>query len=435
MKKHINRILSVILSLSLIYQPCTATGNNYSKIKNNISSLSNKKMSTKDKIAYYGLAIGALAISAGAILSYLDPKSSDSNTSNQQQPAIISDSISSQTISSPNKQTIQNKYSCSEYKIKEELDELGINNGLYNVGNSCYMNAMLQQLYSIDAFREWIINFSDNQHVSDIETLNKIEAMKSIFEYMSGEEKTDLEPLRSALGHTGKQEDSLECIQSKWSDIFDLFKQEKFKQYSAGDPDDDYLYSKQLYINSSCKISELLKSNKKYDSVKADKIKKGFKLSKEWLSKFEELWYDNELDYEKEFNTFCDQKNLVEKAETRKSLFPIDGQFMITLNRADYDSLNRPIKVNTSVEPNELLTSKNINEPGKNKKYKLTGIIIHSGKSCNGGHYYSYKFNAKDKKWYEYNDSCVTQVNYDDIRDNIYTNAVAFTYTDVDKLK
>ena len=42
---------------------------------------------------------------------------------------------------------------------------------------------------------------------------------------------------------------------------------------------------------------------------------------------------------------------------------------------------------------------------------------------------------AKDKKWYEYNDSRVTQVNYGDIRDNIYTNAVAFTYTDVDKLK
>lgn len=398
MKKHINRILSVILSLSLIYQPCTATGNNYSKIKNNTSSLSNKKMSTKDKIAYYGLAAGSLMVLTSAILS-LQPK----------------------------------------YRTKEELDELGINNGLYNVGNSCYMNAMLQQLYSIDAFREWIINFSYNQHVSDIDeqTLNKIEAMKSIFEYMSGEKEIYLKPLMyNKLGHTGNQEDSVLFAQFGWSDVFKLFKQEKFEQYSDGDPDDDYLYnSRQLYINSSCKISELLKSNKKYDSVEADKIKKEFESSEEWLSKFEELWYDTERNYEKEFNTFCDQKNLVEKAQTRKSLFPINGQFMITLSRADYDSLNRPIKVNTSVEPNELLTSKNINEPGKNKKYKLTGIIIHSGKSCNGGHYYSYKFNAKDKEWYEYNDSRVTQVNYDDIRDNIYTNAVAFTYTDVDKLK
>lgn len=396
MKKHSNKILSVILSLSLIYQPCTATGNNYSKIKNNTSSLSNKKMSTKDKIAYYGLAAGSLMVLTSAILS-LQPK----------------------------------------YRTKEELDELGINNGLYNVGNSCYMNAMLQQLYSIDAFREWIIHFRDNQHVSDTpkQTLNKIEAMKSIFEYMSGEKETNLKPLMSALGHIGRQEDSVLFAQFGWSDVFDLFKQEKFEQYSDGDPDDDYLYnSRQLYTNSSCKISKLLKSNKKYDSVEADKIKKGFKLSKEWLSKFEKLRYDNELDYEKEFNTFCNQKNLVEKAQTRKSLFPINGQFMITLSRAGYDSLDRLIRVTTSVEPNELLTSKNINAEEKNKKYKLTGVIIHKG-TLYYGHYYSYKFNAKDKKWYEYNDSRVTQVNYDDIRDNIYTNAVAFTYTDVDKLK
>ena len=397
MKKHSNKILSVILSLSLIYQPCTATGNNYSKIKNNTSSLSNKKMSTKDKIAYYGLAAGSLMVLTSAILS-LQPK----------------------------------------YRTKEELDKLGINNGLYNVGNSCYMNAMLQQLYSIDAFREWIINFSYNQHVSDIDeqTLNKIEAMKSIFEYMSGEKEIYLKPLMyNKLGHTGNQEDSVLFAQFGWSDVFKLFEQEKFEQYSAGYPDDDYLYnSRQLYINSSCKISELLKSNKKYDSVEADKIKKEFELSEEWLSKFEELWYDTELDYEKEFNTFCDQKNLVEKAQTRKSLFPINGQFMITLSRAGYDSLDRLIRVTTSVEPNELLTSKNINAEEKDKNYKLTGVIIHEG-TLYYGHYYSYKFNAKDKEWYEYNDSRVTQVNYDDIRDNIYTNAVAFTYTDVDKLK
>ena len=397
MKKHSNKILSVILSLSLIYQPCTATGNNYSKIKNNTSSLSNKKMSIKDKIAYYGLAAGSLMVLTSAILS-LQPK----------------------------------------YRTKEELDKLGINNGLYNVGNSCYMNAMLQQLYSIDAFREWIINFSYNQHVSDIDeqTLNKIEAMKSIFEYMSGEKEIYLKPLMyNKLGHTGNQEDSVLFAQFGWSDVFKLFEQEKFEQYSAGYPDDDYLYnSRQLYINSSCKISELLKSNKKYDSVEADKIKKEFELSEEWLSKFEELWYDTELDYEKEFNTFCDQKNLVEKAQTRKSLFPINGQFMITLSRAGYDSLDRLIRVTTSVEPNELLTSKNINAEEKDKNYKLTGVIIHEG-TLYYGHYYSYKFNAKDKEWYEYNDSRVTQVNYDDIRDNIYTNAVAFTYTDVDKLK
>lgn len=369
MKKYFNKILSVILSLSLIYQPCTATGNNYSKIKNNTSSLSNKKMSTKDKIAYYGLAVGALAISAGVILSYLDPKSSDSNTSNQQPK--------------PNKQSVKNKYSCSKYKTKKELDELGINNGLYNVGNSCYMNAMLQQLYSIDAFREWIIHFRDNQHVSDIpkQTLNKIKAMKSVFKYMSGEEKTDLESLMSALGHRGRQEDSVYSTQSKWEDVFELFIKEKIanSNNSSYDKGKNYLF-RGLVLNSETQ-------NLNFDEL---------------------LKVLNQKEYFKPpFTTF-------------------DGQFM----------LSKFLCCGSKVEltPNETLTSENIDAEEKDKNYKLTGVIIHEG-TLYYGHYYSYKFNAKDKEWYEYNDSRVTQVNYDDIRDNIYTNAVAFTYTDVDKLK
>lgn len=373
MKKHSNKILSVILSLSLIYQPCTATGNNYSKIKNNISSLSNKKMSTKDKIAYYGLAVGSLAVavSAGVILSYLDPKSSDSNTSNQQPK--------------PNKQSVKNKYSCSKYKTKKELDELGINNGLYNVGNSCYMNAMLQQLYSIDAFREWIIHFRDNQHVSDTpkQTLNKIEAMKSIFEYMSGEKEIYLRPLMyDKLGHIGDQEDSVYDTQSKWEDVFELFIKEKIanSNNSSYDKGKNYLFRGLVLCSETQNLNfdELLKvlSRKEY--------------------------------FKPPFTTF-------------------DGQFM----------LSKILCCGSKVEltPNETLTSKDISAEEKNKNYKLTGVIIHSGRGCNSGHYYSYKFNAKDKKWYEYNDSCVTQVNYDDIKNDICKNATAFTYTDVDKLK
>lgn len=342
MKKHSNKILSVILSLSLIYQPCTATGNNYSKIKNNTSSLSNKKMSTKDKIAYYGLAAGSLMVLTSAILS-LQPK----------------------------------------YRTKEELDELGINNGLYNVGNSCYMNAMLQQLYSIDAFREWIIHFRDNQHVSDIpkQTLNKIKAMKSVFKYMSGEEKTDLESLMSALGHRGRQEDSVYSTQSKWEDVFELFIKEKIanSNNSSYDKGKNYLF-RGLVLNSETQ-------NLNFDEL---------------------LKVLNQKEYFKPpFTTF-------------------DGQFM----------LSKFLCCGSKVEltPNETLTSENIDAEEKDKNYKLTGVIIHEG-TLYYGHYYSYKFNAKDKEWYEYNDSRVTQVNYDDIRDNIYTNAVAFTYTDVDKLK
>ena len=40
--------------------------------------------------------------------------------------------------------------------------------------------------------------------------------------------------------------------------------------------------------------------------------------------------------------------------------------------------------------------------------YSLYGVIVHSGKSCKSGHYYS--FIRKDEKWYLCNDESITEV-------------------------
>ena len=45
----------------------------------------------------------------------------------------------------------------------------------------------------------------------------------------------------------------------------------------------------------------------------------------------------------------------------------------------------------------------------KTNKYKLSGFCIHQG-SLNGGHYYAVCNNVFDKKWYEYNDSQVNNI-------------------------
>jgi ubiquitin carboxyl-terminal hydrolase 8 len=50
----------------------------------------------------------------------------------------------------------------------------------------------------------------------------------------------------------------------------------------------------------------------------------------------------------------------------------------------------------------------------KPNKYKLEGFCIHQG-SLNGGHYYAVCNNIFDKKWYEYNDSRVNNINCDSV--------------------
>ena len=44
----------------------------------------------------------------------------------------------------------------------------------------------------------------------------------------------------------------------------------------------------------------------------------------------------------------------------------------------------------------------------KEMKYELYGVLVHSGFSCNSGHYYSYCKNPKGK-WHCFNDSNVSQ--------------------------
>ena len=64
---------------------------------------------------------------------------------------------------------------------------------------------------------------------------------------------------------------------------------------------------------------------------------------------------------------------------------------------------------------------------GTNKSniYKLNGFCIHSG-SLAGGHYYSISKNFLNKKWYEYNDSCVKEINAEKV---LKYNPYLFFYT------
>ena len=91
------------------------------------------------------------------------------------------------------------------------------------------MSALLQQLYDIDDFRDWILNFKFNSKIKS-ETQEKIESIKYLFNYISGKERYNPERVKKhtkILGHEGYQEDPQECVQLKWSDVFDLFKLQK----------------------------------------------------------------------------------------------------------------------------------------------------------------------------------------------------------------
>ena len=47
---------------------------------------------------------------------------------------------------------------------------------------------------------------------------------------------------------------------------------------------------------------------------------------------------------------------------------------------------------------------------GQNEVYDLYGIVIHSGYSADSGHYYAFCKESNGQRWYECNDSHVSQL-------------------------
>ena len=171
----------------------------------------------------------------------LDEKGSSTNL------IILDENIPRNT---PNLKRKQDDSDSSQACKKRKTQSKNINLGINNIGNNCYMNALLQQLYDIDDFRDWVLNFEFNSSVKT-ETYEKIESIKYLFNYISGKENYNLEKIKShmiKLGHDGYQEDPQECVQLKWLDVFELFKKQKLKTTSFA-----YNY---LFTNPMC-VGEL----------------------------------------------------------------------------------------------------------------------------------------------------------------------------------
>lgn len=118
--------------------------------------------------------------------------------------------------------------------------------GIYNRNNNCYMNALLQLLYNINDFRNWILNFKSSSKNSNAQEIN---AMHHLFNHISGEKRLDLKILTGylkILGHENSEEDPQEYIQLKWSKILNLFIDKKFKNVNQNS---NYIFTNPLCIS------------------------------------------------------------------------------------------------------------------------------------------------------------------------------------------
>lgn len=307
-----------------------------------------------------------------------------------------SNNSSSKTNLESNKQT-----NTAKFNIKINDSNFG-NKGIVNISNSCYLNTALQQLYNNSTFKNNILNADviPNEHPYT-------GALKKLFIAISkgNVEKKDVEDFLKVFKniYDKNQQDANECFVK----IIEAVEKEDIIDF------DDVKFNAEetLYDESGSKIS----SNKQEDinfiniNVSENKDKKSLS---NCFSRNGTYDVQNIEDYNH------NGENIKAKKETKITKFPED--LTIILNRYGYDKEeNVYFKVTDSLD-----ISEKINISGN--KYTLKVISVHVGKKMNSGHYIAYVRDGE--KWMKIDDDKVSNVNFNDIKDEISKNATMVTY-------
>eukprot|EP01016_Furgasonia_blochmanni_P039207 TRINITY_DN4841_c0_g1_i1.p1 TRINITY_DN4841_c0_g1~~TRINITY_DN4841_c0_g1_i1.p1 ORF type:complete len:409 (-),score=37.11 TRINITY_DN4841_c0_g1_i1:208-1434(-) len=321
-------------------------------------------------------------------------------------------------------------------EVHNETSELVNYRGLINLGNTCYMNSYMQALFMTMMFRELILEIPVDPGIEAIERdklaeeprlklqapffslvflfrdlisaadqnvnpsyfrLTLPEQFSSNFHQHDTSEfgKIFLDRLEEALKDSqynviikkvfgGIQSSSVECLtcRSKPSE-----RKETFYELSLGFEDE-------------CLIS---RNPKEYD------------LRKMIWKYFKPIEFDEKLGYQ------CSKCRRVSQHIRKKtSLIAPPEHFVFTLNRFAF-SHSQNSKIFDYLEPLPCFDLSDILDDFKYRKgwdYSLYAIVIHSGVSPNGGHYYTYARSLfEPHEWYQFNDSYVTRITNFNLRE------------------
>lgn len=301
--------------------------------------------------------------------------------------------------------------------------------GLKNCGLTCYINSVLQQIFMIPKFRQFIFNI-ELEYKEDLNEDVLYQLQKLFVSLQESPDKycdpTDLiKSIKTSDGgkiQIGIQGDAVEFLQqlfqnlenrlsgTQYEKVLDkIFGSEDISELTAKSKIKDHIY------HSFSKNETYMFSVDVQDVTSLEDSLKNYISS----SNVEYTWEEN------------NEKETLDTSK-RSSLGKCPPTLIIHLKRFTYDNTFTYKKVNSYLSfPFDLdiypytvegRSDEQINVEIKDRDsylYTLRGIVVHSG-SLDGGHYYSYIQSRTSGKWYEFNDSLVSMFNPDNIREECY---------------
>lgn len=264
--------------------------------------------------------------------------------------------------------------------IPKTLPNINTRKGLVNQGCTCYLNSVIQQIfYTPDVQNILFTYLKDDRDISALQYLmlklafgsdQDVTTKNFTKHYKFQDEDIDPHYQCDANEFFG---DIASKLYMEFKDARDIF-QFNIKIESRNAKTDELLFTTddmQFYLNLDLN---------------------GPKNVEESLEKLKER---NQIPF-----TYNDEEIMIYRTRTIETL---PRYLVVHVQRFRIDQHGRSHIITSKYDFNEKLS---IN----GHDFELCGVIVHTG-SLDGGHYYSYRL--VDGQWYKFNDSSVTDVNYD----------------------
>jgi ubiquitin carboxyl-terminal hydrolase 34 len=314
--------------------------------------------------------------------------------------------------------------------------------GLKNLGNICYMNSMIQQLYMNPTFR-WLLMRIDDQKEAEWTVDPKgnpvddnfLHQIQRIFGYLERTTRLDFIPSAFCVAYKPFGEPVNIMMQQDVQEFVSMFfdrLESGIKEHPLRRLVDNFYLGKNANLFSCHACNQTKKVEESFYSITLE-VKNSKNLSESFNRYIlGELINDFQCD-------FCNKKaDVSKKARISKAphnliihLQRIDLNFETFVNEKLTNKHEFPLDFNLYPYTLDYFEREQQNDPNLSKEnpyfqYELSGIVCHIGNAENG-HYISYIKNPEGK-WLEFNDSFVNTFNPTNIEAECFGGS--FTYDD-----